>query len=90
VPRSAQKGFAVGFWPIPESFWPDLSSSSLVSLIVWQFETFHTKSSSQKTIVHPTISDFNEIWYTASMDKYNNPIFFYFLHIGSRSVFTAL
>ncbi|KAK7863354.1 hypothetical protein R5R35_004328 [Gryllus longicercus] len=29
VPRSAQKGFAVGFWPIPESFWPDLSSSSL-------------------------------------------------------------
>ncbi|XP_015186110.1 PREDICTED: integrator complex subunit 6 isoform X3 [Polistes dominula] len=29
VPRSAQKGFAVGFWPIPESFWPDLSASSL-------------------------------------------------------------
>lgn len=29
VPRSAQKGFAVGFWPIPESFWPDVSSSSL-------------------------------------------------------------
>jgi hypothetical protein len=53
-------------------------------------ETFHTKSSSQKTIVHPTISDFNEIWYTASMDKYNNPYFFYFLHTDSRSVFTAL
>ncbi|XP_063979474.1 integrator complex subunit 6 [Diachasmimorpha longicaudata] len=29
VPRSAQKGFAVGFWPIPESFWPDLSASTL-------------------------------------------------------------
>ncbi|XP_039274960.1 integrator complex subunit 6 [Nilaparvata lugens] len=29
VPRSAQKGFAVGFWPIPESFWPDLTASSL-------------------------------------------------------------
>ncbi|KAK6619739.1 hypothetical protein RUM43_012499 [Polyplax serrata] len=29
VPRSAQKGFAVGYWPIPESFWPDLSASSL-------------------------------------------------------------
>jgi hypothetical protein len=28
--------------------------------------------------VHPTISDFNEIWYTASMDKYNNPYFFIF------------
>jgi hypothetical protein len=41
-------------------------------------ETFHTKSSSQKTIVHPTISDFNEIWYTASMDKYNNPYYFIF------------
>lgn len=31
VPRSAQKGFAVGFWPIPESFWPDVSASALVS-----------------------------------------------------------
>uniref|UniRef100_A0A1B6HDR4 VWFA domain-containing protein n=1 Tax=Homalodisca liturata TaxID=320908 RepID=A0A1B6HDR4_9HEMI len=29
VPKSAQKGFAIGFWPIPESFWPDLSASSL-------------------------------------------------------------
>lgn len=29
VPRSAQKGFAVGFWPIPESFWPDLNASTL-------------------------------------------------------------
>lgn len=32
VPKSAQKGFAVGFWPIPESFWPDLSASSLVRI----------------------------------------------------------
>nr|CAD7256823.1 unnamed protein product [Timema shepardi]CAD7569371.1 unnamed protein product [Timema californicum] len=31
VQRSAQKGFAVGFWPIPESFWPDQSLSSLPS-----------------------------------------------------------
>ncbi|XP_017299468.1 integrator complex subunit 6-A-like [Diaphorina citri] len=31
VPRSAQKGFPVGFWPIPESFWPDITASSLVS-----------------------------------------------------------
>jgi len=23
VPRSSQKGFAGGFWPIPESFWPE-------------------------------------------------------------------
>ncbi|XP_044741356.1 integrator complex subunit 6 [Chrysoperla carnea] len=29
VPRSAQKGFAVGFWPIPESFWPDINISVL-------------------------------------------------------------
>ncbi|KAJ8684130.1 hypothetical protein QAD02_019922 [Eretmocerus hayati] len=29
VPRTAQKGFAVGFWPIPESFWPDTSANSL-------------------------------------------------------------
>ncbi|KAI5694429.1 hypothetical protein M8J77_019192 [Diaphorina citri] len=29
VPRSAQKGFPVGFWPIPESFWPDITASSL-------------------------------------------------------------
>lgn len=29
VPRSAQKGFAVGFWPIPESFWPEFSQVSL-------------------------------------------------------------
>jgi hypothetical protein len=29
VPRSAQKGFAVGFWPLPESFWPDVSAPAL-------------------------------------------------------------
>lgn len=29
VPKSAHKGFPIGFWPIPESFWPDLSASSL-------------------------------------------------------------
>lgn len=29
VPRSAQKGFAVGFWPIPESFWPEFSQVTL-------------------------------------------------------------
>lgn len=29
VQRSAQKGFAVGFWPIPESFWPDINISVL-------------------------------------------------------------
>lgn len=33
VPRSATKGFAVGHWPIPENFWPDLSASSIVSCI---------------------------------------------------------
>jgi integrator complex subunit 6 len=31
VPRSAQKGFPVGHWPIPENFWPELSASVLVS-----------------------------------------------------------
>ncbi|XP_059483947.1 integrator complex subunit 6-B [Neocloeon triangulifer] len=29
VPRSAQKGFPVGHWPIPENFWPELSASVL-------------------------------------------------------------
>ena len=29
VPRSAQKGFAVGFWPLPEAFWPDISAPAL-------------------------------------------------------------
>lgn len=31
VQRSAQKGYSVGHWPIPESFWPDLNSPALVS-----------------------------------------------------------
>lgn len=30
VPRSGQKAFAVGYWPIPEAFWPDPTASSLV------------------------------------------------------------
>ena len=29
VQRSAQKGFAVGFWPLPESFWPDVNAGAL-------------------------------------------------------------
>lgn len=29
VPRSAQKGFAVGFWPLPEAFWPDIAAPAL-------------------------------------------------------------
>ncbi|XP_018895922.1 integrator complex subunit 6 isoform X2 [Bemisia tabaci] len=29
VPRSGQKAFAVGYWPIPEAFWPDPTASSL-------------------------------------------------------------
>ena len=29
VQRSAQKGFAVGFWPLPESFWPDVNANAL-------------------------------------------------------------
>ncbi|XP_043197069.1 integrator complex subunit 6-like, partial [Amphibalanus amphitrite] len=31
VPRSAQKGFPLGHWPIPEAFWPEVSSPSLPS-----------------------------------------------------------
>jgi hypothetical protein len=31
VQRSAQKGYAIGHWPIPESFWPDPNSPNLVS-----------------------------------------------------------
>lgn len=27
--RSAQKGYSVGHWPIPEAFWPDINSPSL-------------------------------------------------------------
>lgn len=32
VPRSAQKGYSVGHWPIPEGYWPDLGSATLVCL----------------------------------------------------------
>ena len=31
VPRAAQRGSPSGFWPIPESFWPDVSTLLLVS-----------------------------------------------------------
>ena len=31
VPRSAQKGYTVGHWPIPEAFYPDTNSDTLVS-----------------------------------------------------------
>lgn len=30
VQRSAQKGYSVGHWPIPEAFWPDLNSQQLL------------------------------------------------------------
>ncbi|CAI6367501.1 unnamed protein product [Macrosiphum euphorbiae] len=29
VPKSAQKGFPMGFWPIPESYWPENTMNSL-------------------------------------------------------------
>ncbi|ESO86410.1 hypothetical protein LOTGIDRAFT_179396 [Lottia gigantea] len=29
VPRSAQKGYSVGHWPIPEAFWPDATNPNL-------------------------------------------------------------
>ncbi|XP_013400785.1 integrator complex subunit 6 [Lingula anatina] len=29
VHRSAQKGYMIGHWPIPENFWPDLNSPTL-------------------------------------------------------------
>lgn len=31
VPRPAQRGSPSGFWPIPESFWPDINTLALVS-----------------------------------------------------------
>ncbi|KAK8731732.1 hypothetical protein OTU49_007447 [Cherax quadricarinatus] len=31
VPRPAQRGSPSGFWPIPESFWPDMNTVSLPS-----------------------------------------------------------
>jgi len=33
VPRSAQKGYTVGHWPIPESFWPDINNDTLVGFL---------------------------------------------------------
>lgn len=35
VPRSAQKGHCTGHWPIPEGYWPDVSSPALVSSNPW-------------------------------------------------------
>lgn len=32
VPKSAQKGFPMGFWPIPESYWPENTMNSLVAI----------------------------------------------------------
>ena len=29
VPRSVQKGFSFGFWPLPEAFWPDIAAPAL-------------------------------------------------------------
>lgn len=29
VPRTTQKGYPLGFWPIPESFWPEVTASVL-------------------------------------------------------------
>ncbi len=40
VPRSAQKGFAVGFWPIPEAFWPDVNAPSLVCKHIYYIYIF--------------------------------------------------
>ena len=35
VPRAVQRGSPSGFWPIPESFWPDVNTLSLVSKIIY-------------------------------------------------------
>jgi hypothetical protein len=50
-------------------------------------ESFHARSSRG---VHPTVSDFNEIWYTASMDKYNNPYFLFSPYWLSFSFYSPL
>lgn len=31
VPRSALKGYSVGHWPIPEAYWPDVNTPSLLA-----------------------------------------------------------
>ncbi|KAK9870277.1 hypothetical protein WA026_006364 [Henosepilachna vigintioctopunctata] len=31
VPKATQKSYCVGFWPIPESFWPEVTASGLPS-----------------------------------------------------------
>lgn len=37
VPKSAQKGFPMGFWPIPESYWPENTMNSLVIIINYNY-----------------------------------------------------
>lgn len=37
VQRSAQKGYTVGHWPIPEAFWPDQGTPTLVSKFYLDF-----------------------------------------------------
>lgn len=51
VPRSAQKGFAVGFWPIPEAFWPDVNAATLVCLSL--FSSVHDFNLSSTCIYVP-------------------------------------
>jgi hypothetical protein len=50
-------------------------------------ESFHARSSRG---VHPTVSDFNEVWYTVSMDKYNNPCFLFSPYWLSFSFYSPL
>lgn len=33
VKNSAQRGHSVGHWPLPESYWPDAKSKTLVSVL---------------------------------------------------------
>ena len=34
VPRSAQRGYSIGHWPIPEAYWPDTTDTLDVGVIV--------------------------------------------------------
>lgn len=40
VPRPAQRGSPSGFWPIPESFWPDINTLALVRMLWLRFVFF--------------------------------------------------
>jgi integrator complex subunit 6 len=60
VPRSAQKGFAVGFWPIPEAFWPDVNAPSLVCKHFFFFPVlyliiFHVTPRQSPRTAHPVV-----------------------------------